>query len=90
VFDSTQTATVIWFLAFNDLPQHVKTYISIKAARKMLVELVGSSDLYQLTQVQELDALMNFKRQELRLRRLTMLHDPALNEIATRGRNRWR
>lgn len=88
-FPCSEIATVVWFLPFNELPQHVKNYVTIKAARKLLVELVGASELYQQTNAQEFETMINFRRQELRLRRLNMLQDPRVASTAHRGRIKW-
>lgn len=65
VINKPVTCTVTWFLDFSDLPNHVRNYISIKAARKFMLELVGATDVYKLTEQQEYDTMAVFNRNEI-------------------------
>ena len=49
---------------FEDLPQHVKRYITVKATRRFQARLVGSDTLAGFTATDEQEALIEFERSE--------------------------
>lgn len=58
-FKAAVLADVVWFFAFDTLPQAAKHYIYIKAARRFQREYLGSASLEKLTEQDEQDALVN-------------------------------
>lgn len=55
---------MVLLFPFNDLPQHVKRYATVKAARRFQARFVGSDTLAAFTQVDEQEALVEFERTE--------------------------
>lgn len=57
---------VIWFFEFEQIPQHARQYIAMKAGRKFQVGIIGSKLLYQFTREMEDEAWSGFRRIEKR------------------------
>jgi hypothetical protein len=57
---------VIQMLTFEDLPQAARSYIGYRAARVFQANNVGSELLYRFTEREEVDALTELQRNELR------------------------
>jgi hypothetical protein len=60
VWTQNAKADIVFFLSFDDLPEHVKHYVYIKAARKFQRNTVGSSELEGFTARDELEAKTDF------------------------------
>lgn len=65
----------IVMLAFEKLPETARRYITIKAARIMMLEFLRDSQLYQLTAKQELDAKLAFDNEEWQTGEHSMFHN---------------
>jgi hypothetical protein len=73
---------VTWFLPFEDLPQHVRNYVTVRAARVFQAKYMTSQTIAQLTEQDEMDALVEFRRAEMRASDKTMLnYAPASNVV---------
>lgn len=55
---------MVLLFGFEDLPQHVRRYITVKAARRFQARLVGSDTLASFTATDEQEALIEFERAE--------------------------
>lgn len=55
---------MVLLFGFEELPQHVKRYITVKAARRFQARLVGSETLAGFTATDEQEALIEFERAE--------------------------
>tara|TARA_B100001093_G_scaffold342316_1_gene327143 strand:+ start:154 stop:762 length:609 start_codon:yes stop_codon:yes gene_type:complete len=55
---------MVLLFSFEELPQHVKRYITVKAARRFQARLVGSDLLASFTALDEQEALIEFERGE--------------------------
>lgn len=55
---------MVLLFEFEELPQHVKRYITVKAARRFQARLVGSDTLAGFTATDEQEALIEFERAE--------------------------
>lgn len=55
---------MVLLFGFKELPQHVKRYITVKAARRFQTRLVGSETLAGFTATDEQEALIEFERAE--------------------------
>lgn len=75
VLDDNIKVTLVSFLEWTDLPQTVRNYITINTARKFAVQVVGDSDLWQLTQQDEIEALIEFKREQVNTEQANILSD---------------
>lgn len=57
---------VIWLLDFEDLPQAVRVYIMIRAARRFAMRVMGDEATVQYSQLDEQMARAEFLRDEMR------------------------
>ena len=55
---------MVLLLEFDELPQHVKRYITVKAARRFQARFLGSDTLAAFTNLDEQEALIEFERAE--------------------------
>lgn len=65
-FDKTLKATLIIQLPYEELPQYVRNYISVRAARIFQKRTVGSAELDGFTSQDEVRALVNLEDAEAR------------------------
>jgi len=77
---------IVFFLPFEDLPEHVRRYITISAARIFQAETVGSTTLYNMSEKDEVEAKIEFGRKEMRNRDKTMFDNA---EMAWKRRRRF-
>lgn len=82
--DSPVDVKIIWSREFEEIPQHARSYVHMKAARKFQTQVVGSQILYAYTKEEEQEAQDVFKRIENRSKKRNMLRD---NPTAWRHRN---
>ena len=75
---------VVWFLPFEDLPEHVRHYIAVVAARTFQRNYLGSTNLNQITQEDEYRAKLNFQRNEDRTDDRTFLDGSPVCNILNR------
>lgn len=64
VFDKALDAKVIVLLAFNELPENARRYITIRAARIFQDRTLGATVLHKFGQVDEMNALALLKQEE--------------------------
>ena len=64
VFTLPVKVCLVTFLAFNDLPQAAKDYITIKASRNFSKKVLGSETLHNLTEGDEIEARSAFLEAE--------------------------
>lgn len=55
---------IVFFLPFEELPEHVRHYIAVRAARVFQRNYLGSDLINQMTGEDEQKALINFERDE--------------------------
>ena len=65
-FTNDVKADVIWFFEFEQVPQHVRNYVTYKAARKFQAGIIASNILYAFTKEMEQEAYATFRRIEKR------------------------
>jgi hypothetical protein len=63
-FTQTIRVEMVLLLEFEDLPQHVRRYATVKAARRFQARYVGSTTLGGFTELDEREALVQFERSE--------------------------
>lgn len=63
-FTTTVYVDMTLLLDFDDLPQHVKRFITVKAARRFQARFMGSETLAAFTAEDEREALIEFERTE--------------------------
>ena len=64
-FEEGIECDIVWFLEFEDLPQVVRDYITIKASRIYQSKIVGSEALYQFSMREEQQAYLRLKTEEI-------------------------
>lgn len=65
-FTGTVKVNVIWLFDFDELPQHARHYIAMRAGREYQATIVGSQILWRFTKEMEQDAWATFRRIEKR------------------------
>ena len=63
-FTGTLKVEMVLLLDFTDLPQHVRRYITVKAARRFQARFMGSQQLGGFTEMDERESLIQFERAE--------------------------
>ena len=64
-FNGTVMCDIVWLLKFEDLPEHVRQFIMIRAGRIFQKKMVGSKLLFELTQEEEAQARANMRSREV-------------------------
>lgn len=57
---------VVWAYEFEQIPEHARQYVAVKAARKFQSGIMGSQILHQFTREDESEAYATFRRVEKR------------------------
>ncbi len=65
-FTSDVKCDVIWLFEYEQIPQHARQLVAMKAARKFQSGVVASTILYQFTREMETEAYAGFRRMEKR------------------------
>jgi hypothetical protein len=65
VFDAAVEATIVFFLPFTDLPQSARSYITMRAARKFQMRVLGSDSILKFTEVEENQAWLTLCAEEV-------------------------
>jgi hypothetical protein len=63
-FTGTLRVEMVLLLDFEDLPQHVRRYSTVKAARRFQGRYIGSESLGGFTEIDEREAMVQFERAE--------------------------
>lgn len=58
VFSEKLEATVVFLLAFDELPETARRYVTVAACRKFQDESLGSTELHRFTKQDELEAML--------------------------------
>jgi len=85
IFDSSIDVDIKFFLEFEELPQVVRDYIVIRAAREFLADVIGSVDNDQKYLEREAKALAAMTREELMNRDDNMLSSSTISDITNRS-----
>jgi hypothetical protein len=81
-FTTSLRVNIVFLLPFTDLPQHVRHYITVKAARQFQAKRFGSGVLHDLTEQDEFEARAMFKKVESRGKDLSLLQSYPGHSIA--------
>jgi hypothetical protein len=84
VFTDQVECDIVFYLAFTDLPEPVRQYIVIKAARVFQKNVVGSEELHSFTAEDEFQALAEMKRLEVNSRDDSMLNSLTISPFLRR------
>lgn len=71
--ESRLTGTIVFLLAFDELPETARRYITIKASRVYQARVLGSDTQFKFSEAEEMTALVTFKRAELDVEDANML-----------------
>jgi hypothetical protein len=72
-FDQDLVADVTYILEWDELPEHARQYITIRAGRQLQEAVIGSADLTKINLTQEMEARAMFLDQETTLSEHSML-----------------
>jgi len=75
-FDAAVKVNVKWEFTFEELPQWIRQYIAVRAARKFSEQQMGDVTNSQLTADDESDAKVEAKRQDLKNAGLNIFSNP--------------
>ena len=75
VFDDTVKVDVIWEFEYDEIPQHVRTYIAIRAARTFARRTLGDANSDNLTSEDETRARATAKRHDAKNRDRNIFQD---------------
>ena len=75
VFTATVAVNVVWEFDYEDIPQHCRTYIAIKAARTFARRMMGDANSDNLTSEDEARARATAKRHDAKNRDRTIFED---------------
>jgi len=75
VFTASVVADIVWEFDYEDIPQHVRTYIAIKAARTFARRMLGDSNSDNLTSEDEQRARATAKRHDAKNRDRNIFQD---------------
>lgn len=73
-FDEPVKATVIHYLSFESLPQHVRDYVAMRAGFEFQKKFLTDSTAYQLTKEDVQVAYQTFRATELRIKRPNLVN----------------
>lgn len=86
VFTSTVYVDITFFLEYTDLPNHVREYIAVLAARRFLKSTVGDKEMEELTREDLSRTETEFARHELVKSGDSMLDTPGVYRVVNRRR----
>jgi len=75
IFTEPQKCDIVWELDFEDLPQYVRKYVAIRAARTFNRRIIGDSDGERMTEQDEARARITAKRHDSKNRDRTIWQD---------------
>lgn len=84
-FDETLEVNITFFLGFEEIPQTVRDYIVVRAARLFQSKVLGSQTLYEFTAQDEAQALANMMSDEMEVQDLNVLQNNSINFNLRRG-----
>ena len=80
----TLEASIVYYLEFNELPENVKRYITVRAGRIFADRVVGAKDLHGYTAIDERNALAVIKQEETDTADYTVFDHPDTGQIVNR------
>ena len=79
VMTKTVYCDVVFFLAWTNLPEHVRYYITIRAARIFQKRYLADEALHRFSEDDEYQAKSDFERQELNTEDFSLLDNTRMN-----------
>jgi len=87
VFTEAQECDITWFLSFDELPQCVREYVTIRAARIFITKVLGSDTLASLTERDEQEAFLIFRENEIDTGRYSIFDSQDVSRVVSRTTN---
>ena len=85
VFTTTSMdVDLTFFLPFTDLPEAIRFYITIRAARRFAEDTIGSTDIVNFTEDDEQKALVAMLADEADMDDETLLYNPDIYKVVNR------
>ena len=85
VFTTTSMdVDLVFFLPFTDLPEAIRFYITIRAARRFAEDVIGSTDIVGYTEDDEYHALVAMEADEADMDDSTLLYNPDVYKTLNR------
>ncbi len=82
---TTMDVDIVFFLPFTDLPEAIRHYITIRAARRFAEDVIGSPDIVNFTQDDEFAALMAMEQDEMDMDDTTLLYNSDVYKVVNRN-----
>jgi len=82
---SSMDVDIIFFLPFESLPEAARYYITIKAARRFAEDTIGSVDIANFTENDEMEAQLALMRVEAKSDDRTLLDNPDIYRVVRRS-----
>lgn len=84
VFTSPVLLDIVWFFPWAGLPDHVRNYVYVRAARQFQSRFQANTDMFQLTEEDETRARAEFMSAELQQDDETFFHGEGVYHIVSR------
>ena len=85
VFTTTSMdVDLVFFLPFTDLPEALRWYITVRAARRFAEDTIGSPDTGAFTQDDEFNALVALEQDETDMDDTTLLYNHDIYKVVNR------
>jgi len=81
---STMDVDLVFFLPFTSIPEAIRFYITIRAARRFAEDVVGSTDIVNFTEDDEQKALVALMADEADMDDTTLLNNPDIYKVVNR------
>ena len=85
VFTQPVIGDLVLFLEYEDLPEHVREYILMLAARRFIANTIGSAELVKLTDADTAAAQRDFHRFEIKNQKNNIFDNAESQWILNRG-----
>ncbi len=89
IFTDPIECDIVWFFSFDEMPEHVRQYVTIRAGRIFQNRMVGSKLLYQLTEEEELAAETRMNLVEMENKDSNFLQSGPMLQYGTQNRGRF-
>ena len=81
---SSMDVDIVFFLPFTSLPESARFYITIRAGRRFAEDVIGSVDIANFTEDDEMRALTELMQDEADLDDTTLLYNPDIYKVVNR------
>lgn len=86
-FSGPLKVELVTLLDFGDLSEPVKEYITIRASRMFIIQLIGDSEMYRNTEKDELEARQSLAEHESDVGDFSIFDSISVGAVADRGNN---